>query len=106
MPKITKRIVDAATAKADRYIVWDGELKPAKLEDRSLAVLLAEYRCRDGSREDFIDQTQRRLFSNGYSFGRINVEEHLKAAEKREKSDADFAELVESFTGGLPSEFA
>ena len=26
MPKITKRIVDAATAKADRYIVWDGEL--------------------------------------------------------------------------------
>ena len=27
MPKITKRVVDAATAKAKRYIVWDGEIK-------------------------------------------------------------------------------
>ena len=27
MPKITKRVVDAATAKAKPYFVWDGELK-------------------------------------------------------------------------------
>ena len=27
MPKITKRVVDAATPKADRFIVWDAEIK-------------------------------------------------------------------------------
>ena len=27
MPKITKRVVDAAAPKSDRYIVWDSELK-------------------------------------------------------------------------------
>ena len=26
MPKITKRVVDAAAPKLDRYIVWDSEL--------------------------------------------------------------------------------
>ena len=72
--------------------------KPAKLEDRGLALLLSEYRCRDGSREDFIDEAQRRRWSNGYTMGYVNIEEHLKAAEKREKCDADFAELVERFT--------
>jgi hypothetical protein len=27
MPKITKRVVDAAAPKQDRYIIWDGEIK-------------------------------------------------------------------------------
>jgi hypothetical protein len=71
--------------------------KPAKLSDGHLARLLAEYKLRDGTREDFIYQTQRRQFGNGYSYGRINVEEHLKSAEKREKSDADFAQCVALF---------
>ena len=27
MPKITKRVVDAASPKLDRYIIWDSEIK-------------------------------------------------------------------------------
>jgi hypothetical protein len=72
--------------------------KPAKLGYFALADLLSDYRCRDGSREDFIDEAQGRLWSNGYTSGYINIEEHLKAAEKTEKSDADFADLVERLT--------
>jgi hypothetical protein len=72
--------------------------KAARLSEVSLAMLLAEYRCREGSREDFIDQMRACAFSNGYSWGRINVEDHLKAAEKREKGDASFASHVVALT--------
>jgi hypothetical protein len=72
--------------------------KPVKLDDLSLALLLSRYRCRDGGREEFIDEEQGRLWGNGYTLGTVNIEEHLKAAEKREKSDAVFAEIVASFT--------
>jgi hypothetical protein len=41
--------------------------------------------------EIFIDEAQRRRWGNGYTSGYINIEEHLKAAER--KIDADFAGL-------------
>jgi hypothetical protein len=68
--------------------------KPVKLGDVSQACLLVKYRSRDGSREDFLDQASGLSFSNGYWTGKISVEDHLKAAEKKEKCDPDFAAFV------------
>jgi hypothetical protein len=72
--------------------------KPMRLNDITLATLLAEYRCREGSRAAFISDMSACAFTNGYSWGRINIEDHLKAAEKKEKGDANFASHVATLT--------
>jgi hypothetical protein len=77
--------------------------KPSKVSWISLARLLIEYRywqAHGVSRDTFcadMAETQFEL-SNGYRITRLvsegNVADYLKAAEKKERADRDFASLV------------
>ena len=50
MPKLTKRTVDASTAKADRYLIWDEQIKGFGLLvlPSGIKVYVFNYRTSEG----------------------------------------------------------
>ena len=83
--------------------------KPSKISTRTLAWLVAEYQCRPRyeTRIEFLEKQVGKLNCEPYSnFSWKNaeaVEWHLKAAEKRAKSDLEFARLVDRNVSALRS---
>jgi hypothetical protein len=76
--------------------------KPSKVSTHTLAQLVAEYRCRPGSRIKFLEgqvgQRNCEPYSNFSWKSAETVERYLKAGEKRAKTDSEFARLVNRIT--------
>jgi hypothetical protein len=86
--------------------------KPQQVTRHTLVLLLADYRNRQGSREEFKEALAQSgcPYGNPYFTGEWRnadtIENHLKAAEALAKKDPDFEADVEDWRGPLLTVFS
>jgi hypothetical protein len=79
--------------------------KPLQVDRQMLAMLLADYRNRTGTRDEFLKDLAGKACCNPYSAGKWQsadaIKEHLKDARKLARTDLDFEAEVEALREDL-----